>query len=188
MGKKRLVKKSNRLKKKKKFDESFADSLSKSVSPVKEENFNLVLKEMFVLHNKHNKMIISQYIINKNEHKKAPPSPDIIRDSNIEKDILHEANIIAETIKSELRKKILPFIIGYESADTDLQEDIKVILNKKSASLESYRKITRDVMQTYLSTYFSNMFDLDKNNINDIIAKNLLGKDNVTTRQNKQKR
>jgi len=135
-----------------------------------------IVKELFVLNNTHNPMFIRGIKVPKTELKK-PPLPDTLLDPDIKTEIISKSNKIAVEIKDHFRDSVLPFIIGFESADSDLQSDVSEILDDNALSvLMDYRRMAKDILITHLTTYFSNHFNLHEDEVKKIVNKNLFGK------------
>lgn len=169
---------------KKNIDKNFENKLTNPISSVDDDKTDdkgyheTHVKDMFVLHNMHNRMLLRDISLPKRE-KKKPPMPDIILDNTIKDDIIKRAHNISLDIKQHFRETVVPFMLGFESADTDLQNDLKVILDEEVMSLLNYRAMTKDLMKAHLTKFFSKHFDIEEEEIKKIIDKSIFGREAI---------
>jgi len=177
----------NKKQSKRNIDEDFEKQLGTPFQAVADnkDDYDLpIVKDLFLLNNAHNPMFIRDIIVPKTRVKKVP-LPETIVDPTITKDIIKRGNEVAIDIKRHFRENVIPFILGFESADTDLQNDVSDILDENALSiLMDYRRTAKDIMVAHLTEYFSKHFNLDELEVKKIISKNLFGRDTIKHVQN----
>lgn len=95
----------------------------------------------------HNPMIITEYVVERHYVPTVQDSvPDIIEvDHKFQQKILERVEQQGRKFHTLLWEQVIPLLIGFETADTDIQQELNLIFgNSISVSLDPYRRIMRE--------------------------------------------
>lgn len=95
----------------------------------------------------HNPMIITEYVIEQHSRPSVQNSvPDIVEiDPAFQQKVLELVEVQGRKFHALIWESVLPLLIGFETADTDIQQELDLMFGKSvNVSLDPYRRILKE--------------------------------------------
>lgn len=164
--------------------------------PIKSIPENDQVKNMIILYQGHNSMILTEYRVDRPQVKKVE---DVVNevidldDSFIQEQLGH-IDQVKEDIKKHLWDKVVPTMVGSRIAEDEVQEELVLLLGEGLVNFEPYRKIVRDAAYSDVANHICSLMGLDKTISDTIIntklnevSKNELRRDALSAQRNGRK-